>query len=91
MDLGPGTTGLLSISDTTKVKALGSLPQAEALSLAVSLPLEFTAHSVFYDILLIDFSVAFNILTCLMMQLYRAFSKQNIASCLLKLSQYSHG
>lgn len=32
-----------------KRRSLGSWPQAEALSLAASLLLEFTAHSVFYD------------------------------------------
>ena len=54
-------------------RRLGSWPQAEALSLAASLLLEFTAHSVVYDIFLIDFNVAFDKLARLMMQLYKAF------------------
>jgi hypothetical protein len=56
-----------------KRRSLGSWPHAEAHSLAASLLLEFTAQSLFYDIFLIDFNVAFNKLTGLMMQLYKAF------------------
>lgn len=51
-----------------KRRSLGVMASGRGSWPSASLFLEFTAHSVFYDIFLIDFDVVFNILTRLMMQ-----------------------